>query len=76
MLLAWPGPSTKPGWPTGPAQRLWLASLALAPRQQVVISRNAQPEVDVWAVAACFYSMVAGESPRDFPADQNPWTVA
>jgi serine/threonine protein kinase len=46
------------------------------PRQQVVNYKYAQPEVDVWATAACFYNMVTGEFPRDFPADQNPWTVA
>jgi serine/threonine-protein kinase len=43
------------------------------PRQQVVNFKYAGPEVDVWAVAACFYYMVTSEYPRDFPEGQDPW---
>ena len=36
------------------------------PRQQVLDYKYAQPEVDVWAVAACLYVMITGYSPRNF----------
>jgi serine/threonine-protein kinase len=39
------------------------------PRQQVVNYKYAGADVDVWAMAACFYNMVTGEFPRDFPED-------
>jgi hypothetical protein len=48
---------------------------AFLPRQQVVNFKYAKPEVDVWALAACFYFMVTGESPRDFPEDRDPWRI-
>ena len=45
------------------------------PRQQVVNFRNAQPDVDVWALAACLYHMLTGTYPRDFPSHKDPWQV-
>jgi WD40 repeat protein/serine/threonine protein kinase len=36
------------------------------PRQQAVNFRYANPEVDVWACAACLYHMLTGDYPRDF----------
>jgi eukaryotic-like serine/threonine-protein kinase len=43
------------------------------PRQQVINFKYARPEVDVWAMAACFYSMVTGFPPRDFPFRMDPF---
>jgi len=43
------------------------------PRQQVVNYKKAGPEVDVWAAAACFYNMVTGGFPRDFPVGKDVW---
>ncbi|ROO52210.1 serine/threonine protein kinase [Micromonospora sp. Llam0] len=45
------------------------------PRQQVINFRYATSAVDVWAAAACLYRMLTGTSPRDFPADRDPWQV-
>jgi serine/threonine protein kinase len=51
------------------------------PRQQVIDFRQSGPEVDVWAAAACFYHMLTGFVPRDFPRDAegrfavDPWQV-
>lgn len=45
------------------------------PRQQVVDFKYAQPAVDVWAMAACLYSMLTGAAPRDFPAGKDKWLV-
>ncbi|MEH2172656.1 protein kinase domain-containing protein [Nostoc sp.] len=39
------------------------------PRQQVLNFKYAQPEVDVWAVAACLYNMLTGCFPRNFTGD-------
>ncbi|MEH2194039.1 MAG: protein kinase [Nostoc sp.] len=39
------------------------------PRQQVLNFKYAQPEVDIWAVAACLYNMLTGSFPRDFTGD-------
>ncbi|WP_445175730.1 protein kinase domain-containing protein [Microcoleus sp.] len=36
------------------------------PRQQVIDYKYAQPDVDVWAAAACLYVMITGYSPRNF----------
>jgi len=36
------------------------------PRQQVLDYKYAQPEVDVWAAAACLYVMITGYAPRNF----------
>jgi hypothetical protein len=46
------------------------------PRQQVVNFKYAQPEVDVWAAAACLYYMLTGQTPRDFPEGRDRWQVA
>ncbi len=43
------------------------------PRQLVLNFKYAQPDADVWAMAASFYNMVTGETPRDFYEDQDPW---
>jgi serine/threonine-protein kinase len=45
------------------------------PRQQILNFKNAQPEVDTWAMAACLYWLLTGRPPRDFPADKDPWRV-
>ncbi|MBD1826493.1 serine/threonine-protein kinase [Microcoleus vaginatus GB1-A2] len=42
------------------------------PRQQVVNYKYAQPDVDVWAAAACLYVMITGYSPRNLQ-DQDPF---
>ncbi|MDZ8094771.1 MAG: protein kinase [Nostoc sp. DedQUE05] len=39
------------------------------PRQQVLNFKYAQPEVDIWAVAACLYNMLTGCFPRNFIGD-------
>lgn len=39
------------------------------PRQQVLNFKYAQPEVDIWAVAACLYNMLTGSFPRNFTGD-------
>ena len=36
------------------------------PRQQVLEFKYAQPDMDVWAVAASLYNMLTGKYPRDF----------
>ncbi|MBD2568477.1 serine/threonine protein kinase [Anabaena lutea FACHB-196] len=41
------------------------------PRQQVLKFRDAKPDVDVWAAAACLYNMLTGYFPRNFTDD--PW---
>ncbi len=43
------------------------------PRQQVVQYKYAQPDVDVWAAAACLYNMLTGRFPRDFRPGRDPW---
>jgi len=45
------------------------------PRQQVVNFKYCQPDVDVWAAAACFYHMLTGKYPRDFRKNQDPWRL-
>ena len=42
------------------------------PRQQVVNYKYAQPDVDVWAAAACLYVMITGYSPRNLQG-QDPF---
>jgi serine/threonine protein kinase len=44
------------------------------PRQQVINFKYAQPEVDIWATAACLYYMLTGSSPRNF-TDSDPFLV-
>ncbi len=43
------------------------------PRQQVLKFKEAKPDVDVWAAAACLYNMLTGYIPRDFPENEDPW---
>lgn len=43
------------------------------PRQQVINFKYAKPEVDVWAMAATFYTMITGAVVRDFPAGKDYW---
>jgi hypothetical protein len=45
------------------------------PYQQVVNFRQASPAVDVWALGACLYWMLAGTYPREFPPLRDPWFV-
>lgn len=45
------------------------------PRQQLINFKYAKPEIDVWAMAASFYNMITGQSPRDFPSGIDPWKV-
>jgi len=45
-------------------------SLEFMPRQQVLNFKYAQPEIDVWAAAACLYNMITGEFPRDFTGEK------
>jgi eukaryotic-like serine/threonine-protein kinase len=45
------------------------------PRQQVIEFKYAEPEVDVWAMAASLYNMLTGFVPRDFPEGRDPWLV-
>lgn len=45
------------------------------PRQQVINFKHTQPDVDVWALAACLYWTLTGTYPRDFPARKDPWQV-
>lgn len=42
------------------------------PRQQLLNFKYVQPEVDIWAAAACLYNMLTGAYPRDF-TDKDPW---
>ncbi|WP_053084737.1 protein kinase domain-containing protein [Streptomyces viridochromogenes] len=44
-------------------------------RQQVLQFKRAQPEVDVWAAAACLYYMLTGSAPRDFAPHLDRWQV-
>ncbi|MBI4665087.1 MAG: protein kinase [Nitrospinae bacterium] len=43
------------------------------PRQQIINFKYAKPDVDVWAMAATFYFMLTGKTPRDFPRGKDPW---
>jgi len=42
------------------------------PRKQVIDYKYAQPDVDVWAAAACLYVMITGYSPRNLQG-QDPF---
>jgi serine/threonine protein kinase len=50
-------------------------SIAFMARPQLIDYRNARPEVDVWAAAACLYWMLTGATPRDFPPAADPVAV-
>lgn len=45
------------------------------PRQQIINFKHAQPDADLWALAACLYWALTGAHPRDFPADKDPWQI-
>lgn len=45
------------------------------PRQQVLNFKYAQPDVDIWATAACLYYMLTGTFPRNFTSDDPFLTV-
>lgn len=45
------------------------------PRQQLSNYRFAKPEVDIWAAAAMLYFLLSGYAPRDFPDEDNSWSV-
>jgi serine/threonine-protein kinase len=45
------------------------------PRQQIRNFKYAKPDVDVWAMAACLYSMLTAMFPRDFPEGKDVWQV-
>jgi pSer/pThr/pTyr-binding forkhead associated (FHA) protein len=50
-----------------------LGTPVFMPRQQVINFKYARPEVDVWAMAASFYYLLTGKSPRDFPQGMDWW---
>ncbi|MCE2721391.1 MAG: hypothetical protein ACK5RY_20105 [Dolichospermum sp.] len=39
------------------------------PRQQMLKFKESQPDVDIWASAACLYNMLTGYFPRNFTKD-------
>ncbi|WP_328781126.1 FHA domain-containing serine/threonine-protein kinase [Streptomyces canus] len=45
------------------------------PRRQVSDFKNATPDGDVWALAACLYHVLTGMYPRDFARDKDVWQV-
>lgn len=45
------------------------------PRQQLLNFKYVQPEVDIWATAACLYNMLTGTYPRDFTSNDPFLTV-
>lgn len=45
------------------------------PRQQIINFKNAQPDVDTWAIAACLYWLLTAHYPRTFPANKDPWRI-
>jgi serine/threonine protein kinase len=50
-------------------------SPVVSPRQQVINFKYATPDVDVWAMAASLYILLAGTYPRDFDNNRDPWLV-
>jgi pSer/pThr/pTyr-binding forkhead associated (FHA) protein len=47
-------------------------AIAFLPRQWATQSTDTKTEIDIWAIAACFYAMLTGVPPRDF-SDKNPY---
>jgi eukaryotic-like serine/threonine-protein kinase len=43
-----------------------MGTSAFMARQQLLNCKYSQPEVDVWAAAACLYNMLTGNYPRNF----------
>jgi eukaryotic-like serine/threonine-protein kinase len=50
-------------------------SMAFMPRRQVMNYKYAQPDADLWAITACLYRMLTGETPRDFPPEAEPVAI-
>jgi serine/threonine protein kinase len=50
-------------------------TLLFMPRQQLINFKYAQPEVDVWAMAASLYFLLTNSAPRDFPQGKDPVQV-
>lgn len=50
-------------------------SVAFMPRRQLIDYKYARPDVDLWAVMACLYWTLTGETPRTFPPDADPVAV-
>jgi serine/threonine protein kinase len=44
-------------------------------RQQAIDFKDMTPAADVWSMAACLYTALAGTTPRSFPSRQDPWRV-
>jgi serine/threonine-protein kinase len=59
------------GTRTGEAAGTWQFMC----RSQVIDSKRAGPEVDVWALAASLYDMLTGFVPRDFSEKMDPWLI-
>jgi serine/threonine protein kinase len=53
---------------TGDIRGTW----GFMPRQLVLDYKYAQPDVDVWSMAASLYYMLTGITPRDFSSGRNP----
>ena len=51
-----------------------VGTLGFMPRQQVINFKYVQPEVDVWAAAACLYAMLTGCFPRNLQG-QDPFVA-
>jgi serine/threonine protein kinase len=58
---------------SGPGQAIGSARFMC--RQVVEDYKYSGPEVDVWAMAATFYYMLTGSTPREFQAGRDPWHV-
>ncbi len=51
-------------------------TLGFMPRQQLIDFKHADPEVDVWAMAAILYWLLThGQTPRSFPKGKHPVRV-
>jgi eukaryotic-like serine/threonine-protein kinase len=50
-------------------------SVAFMPRRQLADYKYAKPDVDLWAVTACLYWMLTGETPHDFPPGAEPVAI-
>jgi eukaryotic-like serine/threonine-protein kinase len=51
-----------------------MGTSAFMSRQQLLNCKYSQPEVDVWAAAACLYNMLTGDYPRNL-AGQDPFAA-
>lgn len=57
------------------ASGAFMGSPVFMPRQLVLNFRYAQPDVDVWAMAASLYYMITGTYPREPRPDMDPWLL-